>query len=162
MVAEVSAAASAAVVTAVATGVRSLLDKFFEDKDEANRLSNEIATLSVRQAQEVQLAQIEVNKEAAKNTNWFVAGARPSILWICAVALFNNYILVPWGNAILMWNNVTYTISVANEAGQMVDVTKLAQVPSLSIAELMPLLFGLLGLGAYRSFEKVKGVARSP
>jgi len=149
-------------ITAVASGVRTLLDKFFTDKDEANRLSHEIATLATNQAHEVQLAQIEVNKKAAENTNWFVAGGRPSIIWICAVALANNYVLGPWVNTILMWNNVTYTISVTNEAGQLVDVTRLAQMPELGMAELFPLLFGLLGLGAYRTYEKTKGVARSP
>jgi hypothetical protein len=34
-------------------------------------------------------------------------------------------------------------------------------VPMLDMSEMMPVLMGMLGLGAYRSYEKVKGVARN-
>jgi hypothetical protein len=35
---------------------------------------------------------------------------------------------------------------------------KVASVPTLETGELMTLLFGMLGLGAMRSYEKTKGV----
>ena len=43
--------------------VASLLDKFIPDADTKNKLAHEIATLADKQAHEVALAQIEVNKE---------------------------------------------------------------------------------------------------
>ena len=33
-------------------------------------------------------------------------------------------------------------------------------IPTLELAEMMPVLMGMLGLGAYRSYEKSKGVAK--
>jgi len=32
--------------------------------------------------------------------------------------------------------------------------------PQLDLGTMMPLLFGMLGLGAYRTVEKIQGVAR--
>ena len=36
---------------------------------------------------EVQLAQIATNTKEAESTNWFVAGWRPFVGWVCGVAL---------------------------------------------------------------------------
>ena len=47
--------------------VAKLLDKFIPDAGEKARLAHEIATLAERQAHEIALAQIEVNKEEAKS-----------------------------------------------------------------------------------------------
>jgi hypothetical protein len=33
-------------------------------------------------------------------------------------------------------------------------------IPMIQLAEMMPVLMGMLGLGAMRSFEKAKGVSR--
>jgi hypothetical protein len=33
-------------------------------------------------------------------------------------------------------------------------------LPSLDLSQMMPVLMGMLGLGAMRSFEKAKGCAR--
>ena len=38
------------------------LDKFIEDKDQKAKLAHEIATMSEKHAQQIALAQIEVNK----------------------------------------------------------------------------------------------------
>ena len=42
--------------------VASLLDKFIPDADTKNKLAHEIATLAEKQAHEIALSQIEVNK----------------------------------------------------------------------------------------------------
>jgi hypothetical protein len=36
----------------------------------------------------------------------------------------------------------------------------LAEIPTLEIGQLMPVLMGMLGLGGMRTYEKIKGVAR--
>ena len=41
-------------------------------------------------------AQAEINKVEAASTNWFIAGARPSIMWICAAGLFYGTIGKPF------------------------------------------------------------------
>ena len=69
--------------------VASLLDKFIPDADTKQKLAYDIATLAERQAHQIAIAQIEVNKEDAKG-NWFQAGWRAVCAWVC-VAGFSVY-----------------------------------------------------------------------
>jgi hypothetical protein len=123
--------------------VMGLLDKIIPDPTEKARLAHEIATLAERQAHEIAKAQIEVNNTEASSSSMFVAGWRPAVGWICAVGLGFNFICVPIGNFVLAVNGSTIVI------------------PALDVSEMMPVLMGMLGLGAYRTFEKTRGVARS-
>ncbi|MGB1875792.1 MAG: 3TM-type holin [Rhodospirillaceae bacterium] len=126
--------------------VTGLLDKFIEDKDQKNALAHEIATLATKQAHEAAMAQAQANVESAKHSSLFVAGARPAIMWICALGLMTNFFLLPlaeWGTAV--W------------APQII----LPDFDQLQSGELMTLTLSLLGLGGMRSWEKSKGVARS-
>ncbi len=116
--------------------IAELLGKAIPDKDAANRMAFEIATLAENQAHAQIMAQIEVNKAEAENANWFVSGWRPGAGWVCVAAMANNFLIVPYAIA----------------AG--------LDVPTLALGEMMPVLLGMLGLGAARSFEKVRGVSR--
>ena len=113
----------------------SLLDKVIEDKDEKNRIAFELSTLAERHAQELAKGQLEVNKVEAASKSLFVAGWRPAIGWVGALGLFYNVIL-------------------ANIIGIWVDV------PEIDTTLLVPVMMGMLGLGAMRSYEKVQGVSR--
>ena len=113
--------------------VASLLDKFIPDADTKNKLAHEIATLAEKQAHEVALAQIEVNKEDAKG-NWFQAGWRPACAWVCVAGFTVNFLISP----------------LADPFGIM--------VPQADISTMMPVLLGMLGLAGARSFERVKKV----
>jgi hypothetical protein len=122
--------------------VTSLVGKFIEDKDQKNKLAHDLATLASRHAQELAKSQIETNKEQAKHPSLFVAGARPAIMWICALGLFTQFFLLPiseWATAIWMPG---------------------VDLPKLNTEGLMGLTVSLLGLGGMRSFEKSKGVSR--
>ena len=112
-----------------------LLDKVIEDKDQKNALAHEIATMAERHAQELAKGQLDVNKVEAAHKSLFVAGWRPAIGWVCALGLFYNVIL-------------------ANIIGIWVDV------PEIDTTLLVPVMMGMLGLGAMRSYEKVQGVSR--
>lgn len=86
--------------------------------------------------------QLDVNKAEAANPNVFVAGWRPFIGWVCGAACAWNWIGLPITKAVLL----------------------LAGSPALTLApadltEMLPVLMGMLGLGALRTHEKVKGVA---
>lgn len=126
----------------LAQPVAGLLDKFIEDKDQKNALAHEIATLAEKQAHESVIAQLEVNKVEAAHKSLFVAGWRPAIGWVCVLGMAGNFITIPITNMIL------------ELAGS--DVT----VPLIPTGEMMPVLMGMLGLGAMRSVEKLKGVQR--
>jgi hypothetical protein len=115
--------------------VTGLLDKFIEDKDAKNALAHEIATLAEKQAHESALAQLEVNKVEAAHKSLFVSGWRPAVGWSCCFALVYSTILAP---ILSIWFTV----------------------PPVDSSLLTTVLMGMLGLGAMRSAEKVKGVQR--
>jgi hypothetical protein len=115
--------------------VASLLDKFIPDADTKQKLAHEIATLAERQAHQIAIAQIEVNKEDAKG-NWFQAGWRPACAWVCVAGFTVNFLISP----------------LADPFGIM--------VPQADISTMMPVLLGMLGLAGARSFERVKKIGK--
>ena len=123
--------------------VTGLLDKFVEDKDQKARLAHEIATMAERQAHEVAMAQIEVNKAEAASGSTFKGGWRPFIGWTCGVAFSYHFVLQP------------LLIFVVAVSGATVPA-----LPEFDMASLMTVLGGLLGLGSLRTFEKVKGISK--
>jgi hypothetical protein len=115
-----------------------ILDKFIEDKDAKIKIKAELEQSIIG----LQAAQAAANVEQAKHSSLFVAGARPAIMWICALGLMTQFFLMPiaeWATAI--WSPGT-------------------PLPKLETQELMSLTLALLGLGGMRSWEKSKGVAR--
>jgi hypothetical protein len=65
--------------------VTGLLDKFIEDKDQKAQLAHELATMADRHAQDLALAQIEVNKaEAAAALCSRAAGVRSLAGYVAA------------------------------------------------------------------------------
>jgi len=115
--------------------VASLLDKFIPDADTKQKLAYDIATLAERQAHQIAIAQIEVNKEDAKG-NWFQAGWRPACAWVCVAGFTVNFLISP----------------LADPFGIM--------IPQADINTMMPVLLGMLGLAGARSFERVKKIGK--
>jgi hypothetical protein len=122
--------------------VAGLLDKFIEDKDAKNALAHEISTMAERHAQDLAKGQLEVNKEEAVSASLFVAGWRPAVGWVCVLGMASNFVLIPMGNFVLALVDSTITI------------------PLIDTSTMMPVLLGMLGLGAMRSVEKIKQVSR--
>ena len=131
-----------AILSSLVGPVTGLLDKFIEDKDQKNALAHEIATMSERHAQELAKGQLEVNKVEAASKSMFVAGWRPAGGWTCCIALLSNYILIPMANFGLLLAEMN------------------VEVPSLDMSAMMPVLLGMLGLGAMRTVEKTQKVSR--
>ena len=80
-------------------------------------------------------AQVELNKIEAGSTSLFVSGWRPFIGWTCGFALFWNYVIREIVNAFIK-----------------------VGLPAVDMSQLYPLVIALLGLGVYRTTEKIKGV----
>ena len=123
------------IVSQLVGPVTGLLDKFIEDKDQKAALAHEIATMSEKHAHEALKGQLEINMVEAAHHSVFVSWWRPCIGWVCALGLFYNVIL-------------------ANILGIWVDV------PEVDTTLLVPVMMGMLGIGAMRSYEQVKGVSR--
>ena len=123
--------------------VTGLLDKFIEDKDQKNARAHEIATMSEKHAQELAMAQIEVNKAEAASGSIFKGGWRPFIGWVCGFAFAYHFILQP----ILLFGTAAAGVS-------------LPPLPEFDMSQMMPVLLGMLGLGGLRTYEKKTGVSK--
>ena len=133
---------------AVVNGIISVIDKVIPDP--AQKAQAQLAVLQLQQTGQLEqlkadvqasLAQGDVNKVEAASPSLFKSGWRPAVGWICAVALGVQFLLNPIGS----W--------VAALMGHPV------QFPPLDLGTLMTLLFGMLGMGAMRSFDKKAGTA---
>jgi hypothetical protein len=88
------------------------------------------------------LGQIETNKVEAASDSLFKSGWRPAVGWACVGGLVYQVLARP----VLGW--------VAQ------NLWGWTQPPSLEMETLMTLLFGMLGLGAYRTVERIKGAGK--
>ncbi len=121
----------------------TLLDKVIPDKTAQD--AAKVKLVEMQMAGELQqiMGQLDINKEEAKNTNLFVSGARPFILWVCGVSFGYVAIAEPIARFI---------------ATVMFSYT--GTFPQIDTDLTLQVLLGLLGLGGLRTFEKTKGVAR--
>jgi hypothetical protein len=126
--------------------VGTLLEKFIPDPNQAAEAKLRMLELAQKGelevlAAEVQLAtgQMDINREEAKQGN-FRGGWRPSVGWVCVAGLFYQFLVQP----IFPW--------VMAVAGYSVP-----PLPAIDNETLMTLLIGMLGLGGFRTFERIKG-----
>jgi len=123
----------------------NLIDRIFPDKNAAAAAKIELLRLEqdgvikqmVAEA-EIAVAQIQVNTEEAKSESLFKSGWRPSVGWVCVIGLIYSVVGVSFFNVIL-------------------QAVGLPILPPTDVQTLITLLFGMLGLGYYRTKEKMKG-----
>ncbi|MAO21043.1 MAG: hypothetical protein CMJ25_09860 [Phycisphaerae bacterium] len=132
-----------ALLNALIGPVTGLLDKFVEDKDQKAALAHEISTMADRHAQELALAQVEVNKAEAASGSVWKGGWRPFVGWVCGTAFAYHFVIQP------------LAIFVVAAYGMEIPA-----LPEFDMGQLMTVLMGMLGLGGLRSFEKYKHVAK--
>ena len=83
------------------------------------------------------LAQSQTNAAEAASSNRFASSWRPFVGWVCGAGLGYQLLARP-----LLMGFTGHDF------------------PPLELDTLMTLLFGLLGLGAYRTAEKIKGISK--
>jgi hypothetical protein len=88
------------------------------------------------------VGQMEINKVEAASDSFFKSGWRPAVGWICVFGLFYQFVFLPFATFFLALYDVR------------------AAMPAMDLNTLMTLLFGLLGLGGYRTIEKLKGITK--
>ena len=123
--------------------VTGLLDKFVEDKDQKAKLAHELATMADTHAQQLALAQVQVNLAEAQSGSVFKGGWRPFVGWGCGSALLYHFILTPC---------ILFGVALLG-----IDIPPL---PAFDMSSLLTVLMGMLGLGGLRTFEKTKGVSK--
>ena len=120
--------------------VGTVIDRLIPDKAAAEKAKLEMAAALQAQEFSIQIEQIKVNANEANSTNWFVAGARPAIMWVCGFALAYAAVFEPIARFVAK-----------------VMFGYIGDFPVIDTTLTMQVLFGILGLGAFRSVEKVKG-----
>jgi len=121
---------------AVADLAGKAIDRIWPNKSEQEKAELQAALVVVQ-------GQLAVNQAEAASSSVFVAGWRPFIGWVCGAACAWNWIGLPVVKALLLvLGGPALTLSPAD------------------LTEMLPVLMGMLGLGALRTTEKIKGVAR--
>lgn len=128
--------------------VAGIIGKF---KADPNIAAQSAATIAAAEAQlnqarldfeaKLALAQIEVNKVEAASGSWFTSNWRPAAGWVCVAGFFYQTIGAPcliWLSKLRGW----------------------PEPPILNSDTLNFVLFGMLGLGTWRTVDKIKGVTR--
>lgn len=125
----------------IAQGLFGLVDSLFTSDEE--RAKARLKLLELEKSGE--LAQLKVNLKEAEHTSLFVAGWRPFIGWVCGFAFAWTFLFYP----MLTFGVVALGVPIS-----------LHLIPTLDLSDMTPVLMGMLGLGAMRSWEKREGVAR--
>ena len=134
------------IISGLFSAAQSLIERFFPDPEK--KAAAQLELLKMQQSGELaQLAattdlakaQIAVNVEEAKNQSVFVAGWRPMCGWCGALGLAYASLIEPLARFIAQ-----------------VGYGYVGPFPTLDTTITMQILFGILGLGAYRTVEKVK------
>lgn len=119
------------------------LDPAIKEKAQAQALdvlTN--GTFDQKAAQAVTLAQLDVAKADAAGQSSMQRNGRPFIVWVCGVALAWDTVARPM---------LTYVAVMAGHS--------LPELPNLSTEQLYTIIGGVMGLGVFRTVEKVKGAA---
>ena len=122
--------------------IGNVIDRVVPDKNANAKAKREIEKSLVENANELLLAQTEINKVEAGHRSLFVAGWRPMIGWSCAFGVFWLFVGHPFAVYIDGLDGVT------------------SPIPTIDHEILIELTFALLGMSGLRTFEKLKGIAK--
>ena len=121
-------------IGSVADLINTTINKIWPDKTEQEKqaMANAFAVIQ---------GQLDINKTEAANPSLFVSGWRPAIGWVCGLACAWN------------WIGLKIALFIAAYTGHALNMSP------ADVSEMMPVLFGMLGLGGLRTAEKINGVA---
>lgn len=130
-------------ITAVANVANTILGRVLPDKTANDAAKAELARMVAAGEVAQEVGQLDINKVEAASNSIFVAGWRPFIGWVCGAAFGYSYVIHP----------MALTLFAAFHV--QLDASKL---PVLDMSQMMPVLLGMLGLGALRTYDKTQGV----
>lgn len=133
----------------VVQGAAKIISLFVEDPTEKAKALSKLQDMKhdelmaeLSADKEIAVAQNAVNAEEAKSESMFKAGWRPFVGWVCGSAFALNAVVLPLAN---------YGVGLAGRSPIVVP---------MDTAMIMSVLFGMLGLGGMRSWDKSKGLAK--
>jgi len=127
----------------VVDGLFKGLDSLFTSDEEKSK-----ARLAMQvELQKPHILQAMANIHGAQHPNWFVAGWRPFIGWLCGLCLAYHWLLKDF--------IVIGLILGFDEPEKIIPL-----LPTIDAGEISGLILALLGLGGLRTYEKLTGKAR--
>jgi hypothetical protein len=118
-----------------------VIDRVWPDPEKAAAAKLELFKMQQSGELAVIAGQLDINKIEAANPSVFVSGWRPFIGWVCGSGFAIQFVVGPLAE----WGSALYGHPV--------------KFPQMDMGTMMPLLAGMLGLGAMRTAEKINGVA---
>jgi hypothetical protein len=118
-----------------------VIDRVWPDPEKAAAAKLELFKMQQSGELAVIAGQLDINKVEAANPSVFVSGWRPFIGWVCGSGFAIQFVIGPLAE----WGSALYGHPV--------------KFPQMDMGTMMPLLAGMLGLGAMRTAEKINGVA---
>ena len=125
---------------------KGIINRIFPDPAQAAAAQLELLKMQqngdlAQLAADTDLAKLQIQTNIAEAAgNWFTAGWRPCIGWVCGAGLAYAALIEPFARFIAkVWFGYT------------------GEFPVIDTTLTMQILMGMLGLGAMRSVEKVKG-----
>lgn len=130
-----------ALLPSLLPALTEVLDRVVPDQAAAAKAKLEMEA-KLLEAVTVQAGQqAAINQVEAGHASIFVSGWRPFIGWVCGAGLAWAFVVAPMAGWLLPAVGATVVL------------------PVLQMEYLLELVVAMLGLGALRSFEKLKGVA---
>lgn len=120
----------------------TIINKIWPDANETEKAKLQQAMAEIQNEYNLVFQQLKINEIEAGNTNVFVSGWRPALGWVCVAGFLYQYFLKNIFNAVLTVFGFPATFT------------------GIEIDALSTLLFGMLGLTAARTVEKVQNVAK--
>jgi hypothetical protein len=128
-------------LTGVFGFLNTLVTRTIPDPTLKAQLRRELELAQMAADADMAKAQAAINQTEAANPNLFVSGWRPFVGWVCGLGLAYAFLIKPIASPLIQkWSGVP--------------------MEALDVGTLLTLLFGMLGLGGMRTFEKMNGVAR--
>jgi len=129
-------------ISAVSTLADDVVKRVWPDATELEKAKLVQATQEMQNQYQLILGQLEINKVEAASTSLFVSGWRPAVGWVCVAGMAYVAILEPLARFLAVVGFAYVGVF------PVIDTTITSQI-----------LFGILGLGAARTVEKIKGVS---
>ncbi|CAI8240339.1 MAG: Uncharacterised protein [Glaciecola sp. HTCC2999] len=160
--------ATAPIIGGLINQISSSIDDLVTSDEERGHIDIEKKQIELKRLTaelKEQHMQLQINMAQAKHPSIFVAGARPAIIWIGALGLAYEALLRPIGSWMIMLNldmdAILGDAAFQNATNEQIEtVSHFYMLPSMNTELFMPIILGILGIGGYRTWEKLKGKAR--
>jgi len=119
-----------------------VIDRLWPDPVKAAEAKLELIKLRESGDLSIIAGQMKINEIEAANPSIFVSGWRPAVGWVCTIGLTMQFLVAP----LVTWTALVFGSTLV--------------LPPIDMSTLVTMLGGILGLGAFRTAEKINGVDR--